>query len=75
MKRNQHVNKTKMKTYNSREARQILRKNGWTLARVNADHFTYKHPDHSELLTITFRGFNRMIWQRLVKEFEIDLNV
>lgn len=81
MKRTQHVNKskgkskTKMKVYNSREAQKVIRKNGWTLARINADHYTYKHPDHSKLLTITVRGLNRIVWERLVNEFNLDLNI
>lgn len=80
MKRTQQIgkskgkSKTKMKVYNSREARKIIRKNGWTLDRVNADHFIYKHPDNPKILTITFRSLNRMIFERLVNEFDLDLN-
>jgi predicted RNA binding protein YcfA (HicA-like mRNA interferase family) len=79
-KRTQHVgkskgkSKTKMKVYNSREARKIARKNGWILVRTNGDHTYLKHPEHTKTLVIS-EGLNRMVWERCVKEFNIDLNV
>lgn len=79
-KRTQHVgkskgqSKTKMKVYNTREARQIARKNGWVLVRTSGDHYYYKHPDHTKTLTIS-EGLNRMVFERCVKEFNLDLNV
>lgn len=80
MKRTQHVgkskgkSKTKMKVYNTREAMKIARKNGWILVRTNGDHSYFKHPDYSKQLTIS-RGLNRMVWERCVNEFGLDLNV
>ena len=44
------------------------------LVRTNGDHFYYKHPEHTKILTIS-RGLNRMVWERCVREFNIDLNV
>lgn len=79
MKRTQHVgkskgkNKTKMKVYNTREAMKIVRKNGWVLVRTKGDHYYYKHPDHSKVLVLS-RDLNRMVWERLVPEYELDLN-
>ena len=79
MKRTQHVgksigkSKTKMKVYNTREAMKIARKNGWVMVRTNADHFYYKHPNNPKLLTIS-KGLNRMVWERCVNEFGLDLN-
>ena len=79
-KRTQHVgkskgqSKTKMKVYNSREARKIARKNGWVLVRTNGDHAYLKHPEHTKTLVIS-EGLNRMVWERCVKEFNINLNV
>ena len=80
MKRTQHVgkskgkNKTKMKVYNTREAMRIARKNGWELVRTKGDHYYFKHPDHDKLLCIS-RGLNRMVFERCVTEFGLDLNV
>lgn len=80
MKRTQHVgkskgkSKTKMKVYNTREAMKIARKNGWTLVRTNGDHYIYKHPDYSKQLTIS-KGLNRIVWERCVYEFGLNLNV
>lgn len=81
MKRTQHIgkstgkSKTKMKVYNVREAKQIVRKNGWILDRTAADHFLYKHPDNPKILTLCNKKLNRMIWERLVNEYDLKLNV
>lgn len=79
-KRVQHVgkskgqSKTKMRMYKTREARRIAELNGWVLARSKGDHFFYKHPNHTKTLTIS-DGLNRMVWERCVREFKLDLNV
>lgn len=79
MKRTQHVgksvgkSKTKMRMYNSREAIKIAKRNGWILVRTSGDHFIFKHPNHSKQLTISHR-LNRMVWERCVHEFGLDLN-
>lgn len=82
MKRTQPVNKskkdskTKMKVMNRREFERILRKNGWI--RVNkkakSSHIFYKHPDNAKLCMIG-RNANRMIYERLVGEYDLNLNV
>lgn len=78
-KRMQHVgkskgqSKTKMKVYNSREARKVARRNGWVLVRTNGDHYYYKHPNNPNTLVIS-EGLNRIVWERCVKEFDLDLN-
>lgn len=80
MKRTQHVrkstgkSKTKMKVYNTREAKKIARKNGWILVRTKGDHYYYKHPNHDKVLVIS-EGLNRMVWERCVNEFDLNLNV
>lgn len=33
----------------------ILEENGWTLARQNGSHRTYKHPDRALLVTVSGR--------------------
>lgn len=79
-KRTQHVrkstgqSKTKMRMYTTREARRIAVKNGWILTRRSGDHWIYRHPNHSKILTIS-EGLNRMVWERCVRDFNIDLNV
>lgn len=79
MKRTQHVgkskgkSKTKMKVYNTREAMKIARKNGWTLVRTKGDHYYYKHPDNPKVLVLS-KNLNRMVWERCVTEFGLDLN-
>lgn len=66
--------KTKMKTYNTREARRIACKNGWKLVRVNGSHYIYKHPNNNKILTIS-NDLNRIVWERVVEEYHLDLNV
>lgn len=79
-KRTQHVNKskghskTKMRMYKTREARRIAELNGFFLARTSGDHYYYKKPGFPKTLTIS-EGLNRMVWERCVREFELDLNV
>lgn len=79
-KRTQYVrksiapSKTKMRIYKTREAQRIAEKNGWILVRTKADHFYYKHPNNPKLLTIS-KGLNRIVWERCVNEFDLDLNV
>ena len=80
MKRTQHVrkskgkSKTKMRMYTTREAKKIAERNGWVLKRRKGDHWIYKHPDNPNILTISER-LNRMVWERCVTEYGLDLNV
>lgn len=79
MKRTQPIgksfgtSKTKMKTYNTREARRIARKNGWYLVRVKGSHYIYKHPGSEKILTLS-NNLNRIVWERVVNEYDLDLN-
>lgn len=78
-KRTQHVrkskgqSKTKMRMYKTREARKIAERNGFVLVRCNGDHFYYKKKGNPNTLVIS-DGLNRMVWERCVKEFNLDLN-
>ena len=80
MKRTQHVgkstgkSKTKMKVYNTREALKIARKNGWEVVRTKGDHTILKHPEHDKHLVIS-KGINRIVFERCVAQYGLDLNV
>ena len=80
MKRTQVVGKskgerkTKMRVYNSREAMRIARKNGWIYVRSKGDHNYFRHPNHTKVLCISYH-LNRIVWERCVTEFNLDLNV
>lgn len=63
-----------MKVYNFKEVKEILKANGFVLVRKKDSHYMYRHPKHKRLLTINNKP-NRMIWQRLIKEFDIDLDL
>ena len=77
-KRTQHVgkstgkSKTKMKVYNSREARKIARKNGFEYEYSIGDHDHYRRGNQKLVIG---RNLNRMILERLVKENNLNLNV
>jgi len=64
----------KMKVYSFREAQRIVEKNGWKLVRIKGDHFYYKKEEYQNLLNLSL-GLNRMVWQRIVKECDINLDV
>ena len=64
--------KTKMKVYNSREARKVVRKNGYTYEYSRGDH-DYYFKDNQRI--VIARNLNRMIWERLVKEYQLNLSV
>jgi len=65
--------KTKMRIYNLREAQQVVKRNGWTLSRTKGDHFYYKKEGHSRTLILSM-GLNRIVWSRVVNDFNLNLN-
>lgn len=65
-------NKTKMKVYNSREAKQVIIRNGYIYDHTRGDHAYYKKGNRKIVIA---RNLNRMIWERLVKEYELCLDV
>lgn len=80
MKRTQSVgkskgkSKTKMRIYTTREAKRIAERNGWILSRHKGDHWIYKHPNNPNILTIS-EGLNRIVFEKCVSKFNLDLNV
>ena len=70
---NTRKKKQRIRIYNTREARTIAEKIGWYLARPAGDHYIYKHPNDSKILTIS-HGLNRIVWQRVIKEYGLDLS-
>lgn len=67
-------NKTKMKVYKSSEAIRLAERNGWVLVRTRGNHRYYKHPDNLKLLLIS-KNLNRIVWERCVHEFNLDLSL
>ena len=58
------------KTWTSREFTKLLKRNGYEYSRCSGDHMIYKRDGR----TISFnvcgkRGLNRMVAQRLIKEY------
>ena len=67
-------NKTKMKIYKTSEAIRLAERNGWVLVRTRGNHRYYKHPDNMKLLLIS-KNLNRIVWERCVHEFNLDLSL
>ena len=61
---------SRMKTYNSREARKILRAYNYNYDGCKGDHFHFRHRDNGNLIVIT-KKLNKMVWQRICKENNI----
>lgn len=64
-------NKTKMKVYNSREARRVVMRNGFEYTHTRGDHDYFSKENRKIVIA---RNLNRMIWERLVKEYQLNLN-
>ena len=61
------------KQYSPREFKRILRDNGFILHRTNGDHqIYYKDGKH---ISIPARRCNRMLCQRLIKEYGLNVNL
>lgn len=60
-------------TYNKRDIQRILKNNGWFLHHVKGSHFIYRNSsgDH---LTIGCCNYNKMVFQRLIKEKNLVVN-
>lgn len=64
-----------MKVYNSREAKMILNKNGWKVVRQKASHNIYKNSKYPGKMLVVPHRLNRMLWERCIKNGNLDVNV
>lgn len=60
------------RSYNTREVERMLRKNGWTVVRKTGSHKIYKNKN-GEHMTVKSSSFNPMIFQRLIKENNLNV--
>ena len=60
-----------MKVYNDREIRNILKENEFVIIRTSGGHDIYEHKVSKRRLSLNHSNVNRMVWQRLVKEFNL----
>lgn len=58
------------KTYNDRDIQRILRNNGFVFQRQTGSHNIYTNAV-GEHVTVRFTNCNKMIWQRLIKEYNL----
>lgn len=59
-------------TYNKRDIQRILKNNGWKFDRQNGSHCVYKN-DRNEHLTVTVGRCNKMVFQRLIKQYGLNV--
>lgn len=59
-----------MKVYNFNEAEKIIRENGFSLKSQKGSHMKY-HRGPKEQIILVYGKLNRMVWQRLVKEYNL----
>ena len=62
-----------MCTYSKREIQRILRKNGYEVSRKSGSHWIYKN-ENGRHLSIKIENCNKMIFQRLIKEYDLVVN-
>lgn len=63
-----------MAEFSKRDVEKILRKNGWTLHHCKGSHKIYRNEKGQHLTVIPTRC-NRMIMQRLIKEYNLKVNL
>ena len=59
-------------TYNKKDIQRILKSNGWTVHRQKGSHIVYKNAN-GEHLTVTVNTCNKMIMQRLIKQYGLQV--
>lgn len=59
-------------TYNKREIQRILRNNGWNFHHCKGSHTIYRN-ENGEHLTIAICKCNKMIMQRLIKQYNLKV--
>ena len=57
-------------TYNKRDIQRILKDNGWNFHHQKGGHVIYKN-GNGEHLTIAISKCNKMIMQRLIKQYSL----
>ena len=70
-KKGHYYMSAKEKVLNPREARQVLRRNGFIYVKSKGDHDIFERGD--ERITVTSTGLNRMVWRRMVKSHSLVL--
>lgn len=61
-----------MKVYNCREVVKILKENGYVVISQNGSHQKWEHTITKVRFVLpTSKEVNRMMWQRMVKQYHI----
>lgn len=57
-------------TYNKRDIQRILKNNGWIFHHCKGSHMIYKN-EVGQHLTIAICNCNKMVFQRLIKQYSL----
>lgn len=57
-----------IKQYSVKEAKNILRLNGFVYVRSSGDHDIYKRDGNTISISVNNKDINKMLWRRLMKE-------
>lgn len=60
-------------TYGKRDIEKILKNNGWKFLRQNGSHKIYIKDGEPKHLTIGTCNYNKMVLQRLIKEYKLKI--
>ena len=61
------------RTYNLRDMKKIVHNNGFVLKRQTGSHLIYEKAGEPRKLCIGICNANKMVFQRLMKEFDLKL--
>ena len=61
-----------MAEFSKRDVEKILKNNGWTLHHCKGSHKIYKNKNNQHLTVVPERC-NRMVMQRLIKEYNLHI--
>lgn len=61
-----------MCTYNKRDVQRIMKNNGFVFHHQNGSHTIYRN-DKNEHLSVNVNDCNRMIMQRLIKQYNLKV--
>lgn len=61
----------KYKVYTIKEFRNLLKDNGFALARCKGDHEIWKNKSRERIISVPIIDFNPIIARRLIKEHEL----
>lgn len=64
-----------MKTFNFRELKKLLKRNGWSEIGSKGNHRFFRNENDCRKLTVPHSSLNQLTVKKLIKEYNICLGV